>query len=286
MEKHMIQKSSRSLCFFCGENSSSELKVRSCGNFVLVPPDREQIRVIDFGEIYWPISGRCCFLANGVKHILRPGNVWYSPPGTEQNFYPLETCHYCWLTIAGKEAGLFFRLLNVSPGLNRAGICPEYLFNELGTKFSPLTAEHRIAALSIAFRIVALCSLRNHGRHIKRRNVLEEAREQIRLNFSDPDLSIASLAAGISMPCSSFNRAFRKNYGETVSEYLTHCRMQRAIELLNETSFPIAEIARECGFASANYFTKVFRRQLGIAPGRYCERYSSFSPQQTKQETP
>lgn len=277
----MIQKSSRSLCFFCGENSSSELKVRSCGNFVLVPPDRERIKVIDFGEIYWPVSGRCCFLADGVKHILRPGYVWYSPPGSEQNFFPLETFHYCWLTIAGKDAALFFQLLNMKPGLNPAGVCPEHLFNQLGTNFNPMTAEHRITALSIAFRIVALCSLRNHGRHIKRRNQLEETRELIRQNFSDPDLSIASLATGISMPCSSFSRAFRKNYGQTVSEYLTYCRLQHAVKLLNETDFSIMEIAAECGFASSNYFTKVFRHQFGIAPGKYRERYSPFSSVET-----
>jgi len=82
----IMQKSLRTLNFYCGENQSAELKVRSCGNFVLVPPDREENKIIHFGEIFWPVSGRACFMEKGRKYILRPKYVWYCPPGWAHDF--------------------------------------------------------------------------------------------------------------------------------------------------------------------------------------------------------
>ena len=81
------------------------------------------------------------------------------------------------------------------------------------------------------------------------------------------------------------SRNFSQQFGVTISGYLRNLRLQKGLELLRETRLTIEGIALSSGFASADYFGKVFRHQLGIAPGQYRELYSPFPSQQPKQET-
>lgn len=52
-------------------------------------------------------------------------------------------------------------------------------------------------------------------------------------------------------------------------EYLTAYRIERAVELLQQTDIPVREIAVRVGYTDANYFTKVFKRHLGVTPTEY-----------------
>ena len=53
------------------------------------------------------------------------------------------------------------------------------------------------------------------------------------------------------------------------SEYLVSTRMQRAEEILLNTSKSITEIAEMCGFSDANYFGDVFKKRRGVSPNKY-----------------
>jgi AraC family transcriptional regulator len=66
-----------------------------------------------------------------------------------------------------------------------------------------------------------------------------------------------------------FARAFKKATGDTVHQYLTTMRLERAKELLAANEASIADIAFQCSFSSQANFTKAFVRSLGISPGRY-----------------
>jgi AraC family transcriptional regulator len=66
-----------------------------------------------------------------------------------------------------------------------------------------------------------------------------------------------------------FARAFKKATGQTVHQYLTRMRLERAKELLAANESSIADIAFRCSFSSPANFTKAFVRSLGISPGRY-----------------
>jgi AraC family transcriptional regulator len=66
-----------------------------------------------------------------------------------------------------------------------------------------------------------------------------------------------------------FARAFKRATGQTVHQYLTTVRLERAKELLAASESSIADIAFQCSFSSQANFTKAFARTLGISPGRY-----------------
>lgn len=64
-------------------------------------------------------------------------------------------------------------------------------------------------------------------------------------------------------------RLFKNIIGISPKQYLIQMRLQNAEKMLLETTCSITEICITCGFQDQSYFTKTFRKQFGIAPGKY-----------------
>ncbi|MFN2243397.1 MAG: helix-turn-helix transcriptional regulator, partial [Anaerolineae bacterium] len=62
---------------------------------------------------------------------------------------------------------------------------------------------------------------------------------------------------------------FRKELGVTPIAYLNRYRVHQAKQLLSDTSKSITEIALEVGFSDSGYFSRVFRREVGLSPEAY-----------------
>ena len=54
-----------------------------------------------------------------------------------------------------------------------------------------------------------------------------------------------------------------------MNEYVTDCRIARAMELLRNTPKSAHAIAEEVGVANYTYFTKLFKRKTGLSPTEY-----------------
>ena len=66
-----------------------------------------------------------------------------------------------------------------------------------------------------------------------------------------------------------FAPRFHKECDQTISDYILSCRMEHAKKLLQYSSLPICEIADQCGFGDASYFTKCFVKHIGIGPEKW-----------------
>ena len=58
----------------------------------------------------------------------------------------------------------------------------------------------------------------------------------------------------------------KKELGATFSQYLTSVRMNKAIELLQNSDHKVYEIAEEVGYQNFSYFSTSFKKQFGISP--------------------
>lgn len=79
--------------------------------------------------------------------------------------------------------------------------------------------------------------------------------------------SLASLAREARMSRSAFAARFTELVGEPAMHYLTESRMQLARTHLQQTSEPLADIARRVGYGSEAAFCKAFKRTFGVPPG-------------------
>ena len=81
--------------------------------------------------------------------------------------------------------------------------------------------------------------------------------------------TLETLAAEAALSRSSFARRFKERVGQPMFEYLTALRMQRASELLRDTTLSIYEVASRVGYDSDVAFTKAFKRTMRTTPTRY-----------------
>ena len=87
-------------------------------------------------------------------------------------------------------------------------------------------------------------------------------------NF-DRRVTLPELAVRFHCSTVTLNTHFRRSYGVTVLHYLNRRRMEHAEKLLRESDMTLEEIADRCGFADADYFSRVFRRRHGTGPLAY-----------------
>jgi len=83
---------------------------------------------------------------------------------------------------------------------------------------------------------------------------------------SIPESEVALLC---SMSPSRFCREFKAAFNVTFVEYLASYRMEQAKRLLANPTMPVGDVAVAVGFSDPSYFTRVFKRQEGIAPSEY-----------------
>ncbi len=82
-------------------------------------------------------------------------------------------------------------------------------------------------------------------------------------------ISNKELADLTNLSLSHFLKLFKENNGTTPQNYLTLCRIENAKRLLTETDYTIRHIAESVGFTDSLYFSKVFKKNVGLTPSEY-----------------
>lgn len=80
---------------------------------------------------------------------------------------------------------------------------------------------------------------------------------------------VEELAERLEVSAAHLGRVFTKKIGISPGKYITRVRVEYAKLLLRDPDTTIAYVAEASGFANANYFAKVFRRETGLSPTEY-----------------
>ena len=93
--------------------------------------------------------------------------------------------------------------------------------------------------------------------------------DYIQKNYMDPDLSLNSICSYLNISTSYFSTIFKDETGETFTEVLIRTRMEKAKELLENTTMKNYEIAEKVGFSDPHYFGISFKKMTGCTPTEY-----------------
>lgn len=85
----------------------------------------------------------------------------------------------------------------------------------------------------------------------------------------DQAITVEEIAADINIHPSYLHRIFRKTTGQTLIDYLTQLRIEKAKMLLERTDIPVIDISDHIGLGSRQYFSYVFKKNTGISPIQY-----------------
>ena len=91
-------------------------------------------------------------------------------------------------------------------------------------------------------------------------------------NITDPDMKIDNIAQAMGMSRSVLYGKIKAAVGMTPIDFVRHIRIMKAIEMLKETDETLTSIAFSVGFSDPKYFSKVFKKEMGIIPSEYREK--------------
>jgi LacI family transcriptional regulator len=95
-------------------------------------------------------------------------------------------------------------------------------------------------------------------------------------------ITVEDVLQGVPLSRMTLERRFRKYLGHSPHAEIRAVQIGRAKQLLAETEHPIHRISQLVGFEYPEYFSVVFKREVGRPPGQYRrETRSIFSPQST-----
>ena len=91
-------------------------------------------------------------------------------------------------------------------------------------------------------------------------------------NITSPDLKIDEISDAMGMSRSVLYNRLKTGIGMTPSDFVRHIRIMKATEYLRDTDDTLTTIAFNVGFTDPKYFSKVFKKEIGVVPSEYRER--------------
>ena len=225
-------------------------------------------------ELHYVIAGRASFELAGRRLEIKPGDCFYTKPGT---MHQMEVSDGAYLL-------QYIALLKIDPVADHElaedldTSVGEGRILRLGDRYHASFAQISLLSLSDDPRLRRAATARMeaflydmmvgvpsaHVNHPAVERALEFMRSHVDVAFDLDDL-----VAGIGLDKSYFIRLFKKSIGVPPMKYATNLKMSAASDLLRTTSEPLATVAARVGFDDEYHFAKRFKKWSGMAPGRY-----------------
>ncbi len=97
-------------------------------------------------------------------------------------------------------------------------------------------------------------------------NLTAKFQAYVNKHFTDPQLSLTSVAEEFHITEPYLSRAFKQGTGENFSKYVERLRMEKARELISDGGKSLSEIALQVGYNSPQVFRRVYKKNFGVPP--------------------
>ncbi len=119
-----------------------------------------------------------------------------------------------------------------------------------------------------------VCCLKQwvEDRKLEERKPILLAKEYMQENFWR-SLTLEEVSAYVGFNASYFSNLFKRETSMNFLEYLTTIRIDHARERLMKTDDSVNEIAEAVGYSDVKYFSRIFKRSLGLSPNKFRKMY-------------
>jgi AraC-like DNA-binding protein/mannose-6-phosphate isomerase-like protein (cupin superfamily) len=221
-----------------------------------------------FSQTLCYLSGRGRFLAGTESHEVHPGALALVPPGQRHGFREVGGRRPLALALDFEMAGLAKNRLRVCQLNESEAARIRHHLSAISRIKDPSSEDSRLLAASAALAILDI-QLRAIGVFPGRSAMVPSYIKKIQRLLSEAgSASISELAAETGYQPDYLNRRHKQTTGLTLRQQRNAIRLEKAKRLL-ALEMPISEVAMSAGFEDPNYFTRWFKRQTGLTPGRY-----------------
>lgn len=101
---------------------------------------------------------------------------------------------------------------------------------------------------------------------------VEKVMEYMEANMDNSELTIDDFAAAMALSRTVFYRKLKAITGLSPVDFVKDMRVKRAVQLIGRGGMTLSQIAFMTGFNDPKYFSKCFKRQMGMTPSDYKDR--------------
>lgn len=266
------------LAFSSEQEHSGYLKVNSCGKNWLTERDYDTVREkgrIDY-SIYYVSKGVCYCRINGRTVKADEGSVVIYFPRVKQHysFKKEDGSEMSWSHFSGTACDIFKDI-----GLDAITVIKikdkkqfESAFKKMVTAHYKKTQYFDVASQGYMMVLLSLIAQSNLSLTERKTKISNENLEKVLSlmydNYNKP-IDIREYAALCFVGEDHFIRVFKAYTGLTPYTYQLKIRIDRAVEMLENTAISVGECAEVVGFGDNAYFSKVFKRFTGHCPSYY-----------------
>ena len=147
-------------------------------------------------------------------------------------------------------------------------------FNELREeidetiRFAQMSVDKETIWDNIRLAVHVFCSEKEKPHDGSVSKQIEKIHEEITNRFYE-HFDLSGLGEKYHVEPSYLSRMFSQQYGESITAYTTRLRIEKAVELMREDDRNLEAISFEVGYDDYNYFSRVFKKQMGLRPSEY-----------------
>ena len=214
------------------------------------------------------LSGSCSYqFDDGTAFTVHAGDLFYLPYQSVYTMYIYDSnykfifCDFEFSDTSAKKPAVYTEGTEHMDGL----------FANLLHCYQVGTAASQADCMSVLYHIYGLlikCAKQENTPN-NQDNRISAAKAYIDEHYGNCTLAISALAemAGISEVY--FRKLFKEKYRISPAKYLISARLGNAKKLMRYDFLSIEDCALQSGFSSAQYFCRVFKKEVGISPGEY-----------------
>ena len=261
-------------------DDSKDLLVTSCGYYRLeklpiIATERPKGRK-DF-QLLFIAKGKGHFVINGKKEIVSEGNMILFRPDESQMYYYYgkDKTEVYWIHFTGKNVEDLLNQYDFPNNKNVffAGFSSdyEYFYTKIIQELQ-LERKNYTDMISLFFKqlliVVNRFLIEEKKSNTEIQNKVEKATHYFNEHYNE-EINIDDFAASINMSTCYFIRCFRQIVRVSPLQYILSLRMSNAKNLLGNTTYNINEIAQIVGYENQLYFSRLFRKNVGVSPSEY-----------------
>lgn len=117
-----------------------------------------------------------------------------------------------------------------------------------------------------------ISATRDDGMGSKNSYVVKKVKEYVYKHYAEP-MTVEAMADEIHLSLNYIRTIFKEGTGQTILEYITDYRFERACELLKVPSLKVKEVSNRVGYENVSYFCAVFTKRYKMTPNEYRKRF-------------
>ena len=231
-------------------------------------------------QLLYISTGKLHLYVDGEERIITKGNMLLFRPGETQiyNLYSADKPETYWVHFTGSDVDLLLDYYGMPKNENVffTGTSPDYqwLFKQMIQELQLCRVNYEdLLNMNLRHIFLMINRFLKEGTELNSDALdeVERATHYFNENYN-LNISIKDYANERHMSDCWFNRTFKHVTKVTPMQYIIQLRITNALNLLEHTNYNITQVANAVGYDDAYYFSRLFKKNVGVAPTEYRKR--------------